>query len=101
MSENKYCGNCKHSYAKDMDGYCACGVDNHFTSCDEVCDNHILSINGWIELTTENADEINADLIVITDGTYYKMENEWHASLSTLAKEGGYYYYVLPELKIE
>lgn len=57
--------------------------------------------NGWIEITPDNVDEINADLIVVTDGTYYKMANDWHASLSTLAKVGGYYYYVLPELKIE
>ena len=52
---DKCCGNCKHSYAKDMDGYCACGVDDHFTSCDEVCDNHKLSINGWAELTPDNS----------------------------------------------
>lgn len=102
MNENKCCGNCACSYAKDMDGYCVCGVDDHFTSCDEVCDNHILSINGWIEITPDNVDMIDdRSIVIVTDGTYYNKASEWHLSIGTMAKCGGYYYYVLPELKIE
>lgn len=100
MNENKCCGNCKHFKDEDVEGWGRCkssGVVKR--SC--FCDNHKPLNNGWTELTPDNVDEINADLIVVTDGTYHKMANDWHASLSTLAKVGGYYYYVLPELKIE
>ena len=105
MSENKCCGNCARSYAKDMDGYCACGVDDHFTSCDEVCDNHILSINGWTEITPDNVEELYDKPIAVAwkyeDKTYYSLAGDCTISLATMAKHGGYYYYVLPELKID
>ena len=37
----------------------------------------------------------------VTDGTYYNEASEWYLGIGTMAKYGGYYYYVLPELKIE
>jgi hypothetical protein len=105
---DKCCGNCAHSYAKDMDGYCACGVDNHFTSCDEVCDNHIMSINGWVELTPDNVDEIDAvapNRVVIAtmiEGIVFSsVRADSDITLKSCSELGGYYYYVLPELKIE
>ena len=109
MSKNKCCGNCARSYAKDMDGYCACVVDNHFTSCDEVCDNHILSINGWIEITTDNEHELTDELIDRAVIGWRDSCNRQHIvafadcamGVGTMAKHGGYWYYVLPELKIE
>ena len=108
MSENKCCGNCAHSYAKDIDGYCACGVDNHFTSCDEVCDNHVMSINGWVEITPDNVKEIESmpeDRVVVgcvVKGKMriYTLSNFWFTP-TAIAMQGGYYYYVLPELKVE
>jgi hypothetical protein len=91
-----------------MDGYCACGVDNHFTSCDEVCDNHVMSINGWVEITPDNEEEVYdvpPERLVtanITNGlVFYSSYNDMSISIATMAKYGGYYYYVLPELKIE
>lgn len=99
--KNKCCGNCKYFKDEDANGEGFCEVKYEFESCCHECDNHEFRNNGWTELTPDNVDEINADLIVLTDGTYYKMANDWHASLSTLAKVGGYSYYVLPELKIE
>ena len=108
MSENKCCGNCAHSYAKDIDGYCACGVDNHFTSCDEVCDNHVMSINGWVEITPDNEEEVYDTpperLVIanIINGlVFYSSYNGMPISIATMAKYGGYYYCVLAELKIE
>lgn len=106
---NKCCGNCARSYAEDMDGYCVCGVDDHFTSCDEVCDNHTLSINGWTEITPDNEHELADKLMTRTiighigcDGRMYTTTiNDCHLGIGTMAKYGGYYYYVLPELKIE
>lgn len=106
---DKCCGNCARSYAKDMDGYCACGVDNHFTSYDEVCDNHIMSINGWTEITPDNVDELTDDLIGRAVIGWRDSCNRQHIvaftdcamGVGTMSKYGGYYYYVLPELKIE
>lgn len=103
---NKCCGNCARSYGKDMDGYCACGVDDHFTSCDEVCDNHILSINGWTEITPDNVEELyeSKERVCVAfacNGEVSYMCGQFGITLSTMAKYGGYYYYVLPELKIE
>ena len=103
---DKCCGNCAHSYAKDMDGYCACGVDDHFTSCDEVCDNHKLSINGWAELTPDDVEELYKSkrrvcIAFVCNGEVSYICGQFGMALSTMAKHGGYYYYVLPELKIE
>jgi hypothetical protein len=99
--KDKCCGNCKHFKDADIEGFSYCEIEHGFKYCDEVCVEHEAITNGWTEITPDNVDEFNADLIVVTDGTYYKMANDWHASLSTLSKVGGYYYYVLPELKIE
>jgi hypothetical protein len=99
MSE-KCCGNCKHFKHEDLDGFGWCDKVDDETHCALHYDCH-EDLNGWTEITPDNVDEINADLIVVTDGTYYKMANDWHASLSTLAEVGGYYCLVLPELKIE
>jgi hypothetical protein len=91
-----------------MDGYCACGVDNHYTSCDEVCDNHILSINGWTEITPDNVDEVDAidpNRVVIAtmiEGIVFSsVRADSDITLKSCSELGGYYYYVLPELKIE
>lgn len=102
---NKCCGNCARSYAEDIDGYCVCGVDDHFTSCDEVCDNHTLSINGWTEITPDNVEELYESkervcVAFVCNGEVSYMCGQFGITLSTMAKHGGYYYYVLPELKI-
>ena len=109
MSTNKSCGNCAHSYGKDMDGYCACGIDDHFTGCDEVCDKHIMSINGWTEITPNNehvfTNELMARIIIGHIDNLGRMSTmTWlncYLGIGTMAKCGGYYYYVLPELNIE
>lgn len=66
------------------------------------------TINGWEEITTDNMVELYqvADRLVIHHN-YFKghaqtdMANRFSETISTMAKLGGYYYYVLPELKIE
>jgi hypothetical protein len=91
-----------------MDGYCVCGIDSHYTSCDEVCDNHIMSINGWVEITPDNEEEVYdapPDRLVIANIVngliFYTNYTDVSISIATMAKHGGSYYYVLPELKIE
>ena len=58
--------------------------------------------NGWTEITPDNVDMIDdGSIVIVTDGTYYNEASEWYLDIGTMAKRGGYYYYVLPELKIE
>ena len=108
MSENKCCGNCRNFKYEDSVGWGRCvghmkefGVNCSHTGCLE----HKFvknAINGWTEITPDNVDMIDdGSIIIVTDGTYYNKASEWHLSIGTMAKYGGYYYYVLPELKIE
>lgn len=102
--KDKCCGNCARFFNEDAAGQGFCSISPNRqvrTYCHNTCIAHEWKLPKWTEITPDNVDEFNADLIVVTDGTYYKMANDWHASLSTLAKVGGYYYYVLPELKTE
>jgi hypothetical protein len=111
MSENRYCGNCKHFKDEDAVGWGRCvghmtelGVHCSLTGCPE----HKFvkkCVNGWTEITPDNVEELYDKPIAVAwkyEGkTYYSLAGDCTISLSTMAKHGGYYYYVLPELKIE
>jgi hypothetical protein len=102
MSENKYCGNCKHFKNEDVEGWGWCSFNKTKTHCAQSWDCHNNTFNGWTEITPDNVDMIDdGSIVIVTDGTYYNKASEWHLSIGTMAKDGGYYYYVLPELKIE
>jgi hypothetical protein len=102
MSENKSCGNCKHFKYEDAIGIGVCNILNIMTQCNTCCGNHDTLHNDWTEITPDNVDMIDdGSIVIVTDGTYYNKASEWHLSIGTMAKYGGYYYYVLPELKIE
>ena len=105
-TQNKCCGNCKNFVDKEVGGYGLCDAPNM------MCGTHrsnkacslfdVKSNNGWTEITPDNVDMIDdGSIVIVTDGTYYNKASEWHLSIGTMAKHGGYYYYVLPELKIE
>ena len=107
MSENKCCGNCKSFKDEDAVGWGRCvghmkefGVHCSHTGCLE----HKFvknAINGWTEITPDNMNEIpDSNRIIVTDGQSYKNLQEWYLGIGTMAKHGGYWYYVLPELKI-
>ena len=101
MSTNKCCGNCKHFKDEDLDGFGWCDKIDSETHCALHYDCH-EDLNGWTEITPDNVDMIDdGSIVIVTDGTYYNKASEWHLSIGTMAKCGGYYYYVLPELKIE
>ena len=101
MSENKCCGNCKHFNNEDAEGWGTCKF-SRLTKCDDKCIYHSFIKNGWTEITPDNVDEIpDSNRIIVTDGQSYKNLQEWYLGIGTMAKHGGYYYYVLPELKIE
>lgn len=102
MSENKCCGNCKHFKYEDVEGWGWCSFNKTKTHCAQSWDCHNNTFNGWKEITPDNVDIIDdGSIVIVTDGTYYNKASEWHLSIGTMAKLGGYYYYVLPELKIE
>ena len=76
--------------------------------CDEVCVEHEAINNGWTEITPDNVGKVRKTdvgrlmIAVITHGVPYYMEyREMFSELTDMAKLGGYYYYVLPELKLE
>lgn len=105
--KDKYCGNCKYFKNEDADGWGTC--EFHLsTKCDDKCGYHSFINNGWTEITPDNVEElynIPEDLLIVAfklgDIIYYQRAKAMSPTLNTLAKIGGYYYYVLPELKIE
>ena len=111
MSENKCCGNCKHFKNEDADGWGTCEF-HQVTKCDDKCGYHSLRNNGWTEITPDNVKELYKTLnravvahiipdAIIKDVVAYEKPNELYRSLEIIAAIGGYYYYVLPELKID
>lgn len=114
MSENKCCGNCKNFKDEDAVGWGRCvghmkefGVHCSHTGCLE----HKFvknAINGWTEISPDNVNEVDCveqEKVVI--GWLDNKGRQHIAALvdclpvkSSLAGRG-YYYYVLPELKIE
>ena len=100
--KNKCCGNCKHFKDEDTEGTGCCEKLKQLTHCSFKCRHHELKNNGWTEITPDNVDLVDdGSIVIVTDGTYYNKASEWHLSIGTMAKHGGYYYYVLPELKIK
>lgn len=107
-TQNKCCGNCKYFRYEDVGGWGICiGFSKEFgVHCSHVdCLSHTTTeriVNGWTEITPDNVDMIDdGSIIIVTDGIYYTKASDWHLSLGTMAKSGGYYYYELPELKLE
>lgn len=105
--KDKCCGNCKHMDNQDLDGFGWCERTKTETHC-TLCYDCYEDLNGWTEITPDNVEElynIPEDLLIVAfklgDIIYYKRNKDMRPILNTLAKTGGYYYYVLPELKIE
>ena len=67
-----------------------------------------IIINGWTEITPDNEHELTDELsnrIIIgfkdCEGRMHTMTLlDCYMGVGTMAKHGGYYYYVLPELKV-
>lgn len=103
--KDKCCGNCKHFNNEDVEGWGTCEF-HQVTKCDDKCGYHSFRNNGWTEITPDNVEEVRKTdvgrlmIAVITHGEPYYMEyREMFRELNDMAKLGGYYYYVLPELK--
>ena len=103
---NKYCGNCKHFKDEDVNGEGFCSVKYSFESSIYECGNHEFRFNGWTKITPDNVDELYESkervcVAFVCNGEVSYMCGQFGLTLSTMAKYGGYYYYVLPELKID
>ena len=106
MSENKCCGNCKHFKNEDVEGWGWCSFNKTKTHCAHSWDCHNNTFNGWTEITPNNVEELYESkervcVAFVCNGEVSYMCGQFGLTLSTMAKYGGYYYYVLPELKIE
>ena len=104
--ENKSCGNCKHFKDEDAEGWGWCSFNKTKTHCAQSWDCHNNTFNGWTEITTDNVEELYESkervcVAFVCNGEVSYMCGQFGITLSTMAKHGGYYYYVLPELKIE
>lgn len=107
MSENKCCGNCKHFKNEDVEGWGWCSLNKTKTHCAQSWDCHNDTFNGWTEITPDNIDKIRKSQkkIVIMNPKEWDVPEMLYSikadSLVLYSEWGGYYYYVLPELKIE
>ena len=110
--KEKNCGNCRHFDYEDIDGYGWCCKQSANADCEGLCSKHEYNYNGWTEITPDNVKELYKTLdrvviahiipdTIIKDVVAYEKPNELYRSLEIIAAIGGYYYCVLPELKIE
>ena len=105
MSENKCCGNCRFFGSEDLGGYGECQLSSAIRYCGDSCISYRPLFDSWTEITPDNVEELYDKPIAVAwkyEGeTYYSLAGDCTISLATMAEYGGYWYYVLPELKIE
>ena len=106
MSNDKCCGNCKHFKDEDVEGWGWCSFNKTKMHCAQSWDCHNKTFNGWTEITPNNVEELYESkervcVAFVCNGEVSYTLVHSNITLSTMAKYGGYYYYVLPELKIE
>lgn len=111
MSKNKCCGNCKHFENEGIYGFGFCVVYKciHHCTGGGSCIAYQLKNNDWTEITPDNEHELTDELIDRAVIGWLDSCNRQHIvafadcamGVGTMAKYGGCYYYVLPELKIE
>lgn len=109
MSENKCCGNCKYFKDEGADGFGWCAKDSGLTGCGCSCHKHEYNYNGWTEITSSKISEIptldSSRVVVAWLDNLNRMQSvmlvDCRMAITTMVKLGGYYYLVLPELKLE
>lgn len=106
MKEQR-CGNCKYFKYEDATGQGWCEKQKRKRHCRLLCHLYQHPLNGWTLITKDNEEEVYDTpperLVIanIINGlVFYSFYNDMSMSIVTMAKFGGYYYYVLPELKI-
>lgn len=107
MSNEKYCGNCKHFKDEDVEGWGWCSFNDTKTHCAQSWDCHNSTFNGWTKITSDNKDEVDCipkDKVVIgwicnEEFRSCSLSCFWF-TIKSIAQQGGFYYYVLPKLNI-
>lgn len=106
--KEKCCGNCRHFDYEDIDGYGWCCKQSANADCEGLCSMYEYNYNGWTEITPDNLEDVRKlpiDKLMIAvihrRKSFYVRYPDMLCLLSEMANLGGYYYYVLPELKIE
>lgn len=103
---DKCCGNCHYFKNESTSGNGWCEEQEWITNCEKICKCHEPNLNGWAEITQDNVDEV--DYIPYNNVVIGWISNEeFHScslsyfglTLKSIAQQGGFYYYVLPELK--
>lgn len=107
-TQNKCCGNCLFFKNEDILGFGYCECHENERQVGYCCGNHVdapESLSGWAEITPDNVGELYDKPVAVAweyEGkSYYRLIGDCMVSPSKMAELGGYYYYVLPELKIE
>lgn len=99
---DKCCGDCKFFENEGVYGFGFCVVFKciHHCTGGGRCVAHQFNDNCWTEITPDNVEKLYDKPIAVAwiyDGkTYYSLAGDCTISLATMAKHGGYYYYVLP-----
>lgn len=109
MSETKYCGNCEFFKEEGADGKGWCTHQSWIASRESACTCFEPKTNGWAEITPDNEHELTDELIGRIVVGWIDNCNRQHIvafndcvmAVGTMAKYGGYYYYVLPKIMIE
>jgi hypothetical protein len=108
-TQNKCCGNCRFFGSEDLGGYGECQLSSTIRYCGDSCISYRPLFESWTEITPDNVEEIksierNRVIICASNSIGYMYPStllNLACSLESIADYGGYYYYVLPELKIE
>lgn len=106
-TENKCCGNCRNFSGEDIFGNGIClHTDDELHYTNSICQYYEPNIEGWTEITPDNVEELYESkervcVAFVCNGEVLYICGQFGITLSTMAKHGGYYYFVLPELKIE
>jgi hypothetical protein len=105
---DKCCGNCEFFKEEGADGKGWCTHQSWITFRKSACTCFEPKTYGWAEITLDNMNEVDCiskDKVVIG----WIRNKEFHScslsffwfTLKAIAMQGGFFYYVLPELKIE
>jgi hypothetical protein len=104
--KDKCCGNCRFFGNEDLGGHGECQLSSAIRYCGDSCISHRLLFESWTEITPDNEEEVYGTpperlviASIINGLVFYSSYNDMSMSIATMAKYGGYYYYVLPELK--
>ena len=105
--EDKCCGRCKYFKDEDAEGWGWCTFNKTKTHCAQSWNCHNSTFNGWTKITPDNMDEVDCiprDKVIVgwicnEEFRSCSLSTFWF-TLKSIAEQGDFYYFVLPELNI-